>query len=215
MLLGCDISKHQGSGAVKKVLAMGLGIQFIICKATEGVGYQDKYFGANARDTIGSGKLLGAYHYARPDLENKPYDEAFSFVQAVKPYIGKCLFALDWEGESLKYNSDWALQWCKHVENMTGVKPVIYVSESQINNMRAFAGQDYGLWVAKWSNKEPKADLWNFWTLWQYTNNPIDMDRFNGNADQFMKYCEVSTVENEEDGHFCGCTCGNCCCRKE
>lgn len=213
-IYGCDVSRHNGVNAVEVCLAKMNNIQFIIAKATEGVTYRDPMFYKHISSAEQKNKMIGAYHYARPDNGNNPVSEANNFVTAVAPYIGRCLFALDWEDKSLtESDSRWALEWCKAVYAMTGVKPVVYVQESYIKEMDAFAGEDFGLWVAKWSETEPKTSpVWNFWALWQKTNSPFDVDVFNGSAEQYMKYCTISTVEKDE----CDCECHYCgCCNKD
>lgn len=216
MLVGCDISRWNGGSAVRKVLTRREDVEFFICKATEGKTYRDDKFYKNIVDAIGWNKLIGAYHYARPENGNKPEDEAANFVNAVRKYVGNILMALDWEGEALKHDAEWALKWCNAVKDMTGVKPLLYVQETALPQMsKAFYEADYGLWVAKWSNSAPTTGAWPFWAIWQYNNSPFDLDKFNGDKEQFLKYCRSSTVENDPDGdednpHYCGC----CCCRK-
>ena len=217
MLYGCDLSHHNGANAVLNAIAQKGDIRFVICKSTEGRTYKDPTFDVNMRAAMNNSRLLGAYHYARPENGNTIEEEALNFVNAVKPYIGNCLLALDWEGEALKYNPEWALAWCEQVKLMTGVKPVIYVQESYLPKLeKPFTGSDFGIWVAKWSDKNPNVptSLKPF-VLWQYTSKPFDLDKFNGNEEQYRKYCEVvySGDRNEDCGKcYCGC---NCCSEKE
>lgn len=210
---GCDLSNWNGANGVLDALSRYGDIKFIIAKATEGRTYKDPMFNIHMRTALVNNRLIGAYHFARPDNGNTPEQEALNFVNAVRPYIGQCLLALDWEDKALtQSNSQWAKRWCDSVYNMTGVKPVVYVQESYINQMTEFMAEDYGLWVAKWGD-EPKFDKnWKFWALWQYNNVPLDLDWFNGNEEQFRKYCESSTIENED---LCDCQCHYCgCCNK-
>ena len=60
---------------------------FIICKATEGTGYVDPTCDAKYQLNKNAGKLLGVYHYARPDLGTTPEDEAKFFVENCKGYM--------------------------------------------------------------------------------------------------------------------------------
>lgn len=213
-ILGCDLSKWNGANGVLDALSQYGDIKFVIAKATEGRTYKDQMFNIHMRTALVNNRLIGAYHYARPESGNTPEQEAINYVNAVRPYIGQCLMALDWEDKALtKSNSQWALAWCKAVFAMTGVRPVVYVQESYAKNMTAFAGECYGLWAAKWSKNPPKAEPnWPFWALWQYTNKPFDLDWFNGSAEQFRAYCVSSTVENED---LCDCQCHYCgCCNK-
>ena len=214
MLKGCDLSRHNGANAVLNAIATDADIKFIICKATEGRGYKDPMFDNHMRAALNNNRMVGAYHYARPETGNTPAQEARTFVNAVSPYIGNCLLALDWEGDALKASPKWALEWCEEVASMTGVNPVVYVQESYVKKMTCFKGKNFGLWVAKWSNSEPQIAPWNVWALWQYSNKPFDLDKFNGSEAQFRMYCMSSTGQGEDvescGNHHCGCSC-ECC----
>lgn len=211
---GCDVSRHNGADAVHKILAQDAEIKFIIAKATEGKTYKDPTFDTHMRAALNNNRLIGAYHYARPDNGNLPAAEALNFVNAVKPYLGYCLLALDWEDKALtQSNWHWALQWCEAVEEMIGVKPLVYVQESYVQELSDLADNDFGLWVAKWSDKEPTVKpAWPFWALWQHSNKPYDKDIFNGSEEQYKKYCEIARDENDD---FCECSCHYCgCCEQ-
>lgn len=168
---------------------------FVIMKATEGRSYIDPTLPEMVGDT--KTKLRGYYHYARPE-NNIPELEAKWFVNTVKEMdtIGECMLILDYEGKALEVadTGKWARQWCDHVYNLTGVKPLIYLSKYGLSKVgKEFEGLDYGLWIADWSTSAP-ANIapWKFWALWQYSVKDIDRDYFNGNADQFKAYCRIN-----------------------
>ena len=54
-----------------------------------------------------AGKLLGVYHFARPDLGNSPEAEAEFFVNNIKGYLNEAIIALDWESAN-KWDTGWA-----------------------------------------------------------------------------------------------------------
>ena len=200
MLNGCDISKWQGQDFdVTKE-------DFVIVKATEGRTYTDPYFHQNIKKSLNANKLIGAYHYARPE-NNTPQEEAKNFVYEVKDYIGKCLLALDWEGVALSYPIDWAVEWLKEVERLTGVKPLIYCSASYVAKCSKVADNGNGIWVAKWSETAPKVKpTFSVMALWQYTSNPYDKDKFFGDASTWQKYCDINlSVKVEDDNASCCC----------
>lgn len=171
MLQGCDISKWQGEG-------FDVSDQdFVIVKATEGRTYTDPLFYKHITNAIKQNKLIGAYHYARPE-NNTAEEEAENFVSAIKQYIGNCLLALDWEGTALNYPVQWALDWLLEVERLTGVVPLIYCSESYVKNLKIIAENGNGLWCAKWSEPKPKCQPFSVLALWQHTNTPYDKDIF-------------------------------------
>lgn len=168
---------------------------FILCKATEGCGYVDPTCDAKYQMNKAAGKLLGVYHYARPDLGNIPEAEAEFFVNNIKGYIREAILVLDWEGAN-KWDTAWAKRWLDKVKELTGVKPVIYMSSSVTKDYdwSAVVAGDYGLWVADYRNNDgtnhgcPKVGYWGVIAMHQYTSNPIDKDEFFGDANAWRAY---------------------------
>ncbi len=184
MLRGLDISNWQ---------AVGTGDQakdFVICKATEGTNYVDQTCDAHYQRAKSQGKLLGVYHFARPDL-NSAEAEADFFVNNIRGYVGEAILVLDWEVQ--QWRTDWAKAFLDRVTNLTGVKPLIYMSGSQVTayDWSAVVNADYGLWIAGYPNKynvvnppEPtegempySTGQWSFWAIWQYSSSAGTLDR--------------------------------------
>lgn len=198
MLKGIDISKWQSVGT-------GDGAyDFVICKATEGVGYTDPNCDKHYQRAKAQGKLLGVYHFARPDLGNTAEAEAEWFVSQIKGYIGEAILVLDWE--VFTHRVDWAKAFLDKVYALTGVKPLIYMSASVVNgnNWSDVVKGDYGLWIAgypaKYNVKNPptptEADMpyglgaWAFWAIWQYSSSAgtLDLDIAAMDATAWRKY---------------------------
>ena len=198
MLKGIDISKWQSVGT-------GDGdYDFVICKATEGVGYTDPNCDKHYQRAKSQGKLLGVYHFARPG-HNSAVAEADWFVSQIQGYIGEALLVLDWEVEAT-WNIAWAKQWLDRVYEKTGVKPLVYASGSVIkgNNWSSVANADYGLWIAYWPNKYQYGEgwptspsemvygtgNWRTWAIWQFSsrNGRLDCDVANMDRAGWMKY---------------------------
>lgn len=212
MLKGIDISKWQNGidlGAIET--------DFIICKATEGIGYTDKTCDKFYQKAKSLGKKLGVYHFARPDLGNSGRAEADYFLKETKGYWKESLLILDWEpqGNSIS-NVSWAKEWLDRVYEVVGVKPLIYMSASV---MRAYdwssvAGADYGLWIANYGINDGQVHdqvfnnyplkYWSFYALWQYSsrghlngyNGNLDVNYFSGDLSAWDKYagCNSSTT---------------------
>lgn len=193
-MLGVDVSKWQGVGAGDEAP------DFVIAKATEGAGYVDPNCDGHIQRALSQGKSVGVYHFARPDL-NDPITEARFFVDNIKGYIGKAILALDWEQPGTQWNTAWAKEWLDEVKNLTGIKPLIYMSASVVNqyDWRAVASADYGLWIAGYPDCRDSWDVpdfpystgaWNGCAIWQYTNGGgrLDHDIFYGDRAAWDAY---------------------------
>lgn len=191
MLYGYDVSMWQNYTPVDK--------DFVIIKASEGNGYKDPRLDQHYNAVKKAKKLYGFYHYARPDLGNTPEAEADWFISLVGHHAGKCIYALDWEGDSLRYPETWALRWCQRVQEITGVKPLIYCSASDVYKMRILYMYDFGLWVAHWGVYRPVFRGYPTWAIWQYHGSPLDSNVFNGDRRAWKAYCTSQPLSEVKD----------------
>lgn len=200
-LNGIDISKWQSGINLSAVKA-----DFVIVKATEGIGYVDKSCDGFFQKALSLGKKLGFYHFARPTANNDPIREADFFYENCKGYFGKGIPILDWEAEN-KHNVAYAKKWLDRVYQRSGVKPVIYMSESVVNayDWSSVANADYGLWVAKYrdnnpdynydmanAGSRPNVKWWKNYCMWQWTSTGR-LSGYNGNLDCDIFYGDEST----------------------
>lgn len=142
---GIDISSAQ---ARINLDSIAHEVDFIIIKATEGVGYTNPYAYKWANDCIRLGIAFGFYHYAR---QNNPANEAEYFLSVIRPYIGQCVFALDWEECQ---PADWVNSFVDRMHELTGFWPWIY------SNPRFFGpevSQNCKRWIAAYPT--PETDL--------------------------------------------------------
>lgn len=212
-LKGIDISHHQNGINIAK-----LDVDFVICKATEGIGLTDECCDKFYQKAKSLGKKLGVYHYARPDLGNSAINEADYFIKETKGYHKEAILVLDWEGESLKYSTNWAKQWLDRVYEKTGVKPILYIQASVLSqDWSKVVKADYGLWVANYgsNNGQPQESAfnkhplkhWSFYALWQYTskgkingyNGNLDLNYFYGTKDAWDKYANPKTTNSSSN----------------
>jgi len=191
---GIDVSHWQGDINWSEVY--GAGYRFAFVKASEGVGWMDSNFVTNMDNGSDAGLLMGAYHFARPDLGNNAQDEALYFVSVARNYLkgGYLRPALDLEvGSSLGKEalSNWVHTWMETVKNETGIEPIIYVNSNYANNYLNTSVAKYDLWIAHWTydpTTSPNTGIWSSWDFWQYSNNgsvsgisgDVDLDIFNG-----------------------------------
>lgn len=138
---GIDISSHQGGLNVGAIWA-----DFVIVKATEDDDYVNPYKDSQAQATLGAGKRLGFYHFARP---GDATEQARYFVEAVRGYVGKATLWLDWEANAVAQGPGWAKAFLDTVKSLTGSTPGIYMNGSAVNgyDWSAVASQ-YPLWYA-------------------------------------------------------------------
>lgn len=188
-IMGCDISHHN----VNTELVSGLSFYFI--KATEGKDWVDRAMTElmikawnNSVGVMMLNPIFGFYHYARPDINASAVKEAEHFIETIKTHLGKCLLALDWEGNSLKHSTQWALDWLTYVEQKTGVKPFFYASASYLEEMAAekkghpsrIILERYPLWVAHYGEEKKYSQFKKEGNIWQYTSTPMDFDIYYG-----------------------------------
>lgn len=188
-LVGIDIASYQDGIDLSAVPA-----DFVVVKATEGKSYVSPSMGAQYRGAKDAGRLLGLYHFARPD-NNEPEDEAEWFASKASDVlaIGEAVLVLDWEVQPLD-DVAWAKRWLDRVEDLTGVRPIIYMSES-VTKIADWSSLDTPLWVAKYRDSDPDhgygmgnagpepAVTWpGGWTIWQWTSSGV-LDGWGGNLD--------------------------------
>ena len=206
MLKGCDLSHWQSNFDAFN------SVDFAIIKATEGVGYVDPACDKLYQKAKKSGKLLGVYHFARPDLNNSAIAEADWFIKNIQGYIKEAILVLDWESGYLG-NVEWAKAFLDRVQEKTGIKALLYASRSPINsfNWSSVANADYGLWVADYGTNtgqectKPVVKWWPFYILWQYTsrgrvagyNGDVDLNNFYGDAEVWRKYATSSKTASK------------------
>ena len=207
-LNGIDIASYQAGINISKVKA-----DFVIVKATQGNWYTNPYFTQHADATLKAGKLLGIYHYA--DLRGSAKSQAKYFIKHVKPYLGNAVLFLDYEADILGINNTvaWAKKFLNYVYKQTGVKPLIYLSQSETwaHNWSSVA-KKYQLWLAQYlyANEYKSGYLngvthWNigYWgseTIYQYSSTAkikgysgrLDVNKFYGSVLSWKKLASKS-----------------------
>ena len=191
---GIDISVYQKSLDLSKIAC-----DFVVVKATEGKTYTDPQFLKHIESARNLGKLIGFYHFARPE-NNTAHDEVLNFLASVTPYLGEGIPFLDWESIG-KNNTSWAKEWLDEFYQLTGIRPLIYMSESVTKTYDwSKIAPEYKLWVAKYRDYEidynydmskagnpPKVGYWGSYVMWQWTSSGR-LDGYGGNLDCNMFY---------------------------
>lgn len=198
-MYGMDISNYQS----KLDLTKGT-YDFAIIKATEGVGFSDKAFHNFAVQLTELDKLIGCYHFARPDLHRTVSGmekEADWFIQKVRDegLLNKAILVLDWEREPMD-REDLVNAWVLRVESQTGITPFIYGSRSKLNGWKNWWAMSHcPIWMAVWTTNQrhqvgvdpglitPNKTV--NWSIWQYSSTG-KYPGFSGNVD--LDYCELN-----------------------
>ena len=222
-LNGVDISGYDAG-----IDAAGLTADFVIIKATEGLQgtiYNRGYRGM-ADEVLGSGKLLGFYHYANGD---DPVAEADSFYEAIKDYKGKAVPCLDWEGQGNHlFGSGEDVDWCKafldRIAARMNATPMFYTSKGVCNQYNWSSCVKYPLWGAEYAyddytyigyEEDPwqSGRGWGAWgsnvTIHQYGYvlprpndggvGGLDADKYYGSRADWEKLCGKSVVKPKQN----------------
>lgn len=216
VLKGIDISSHQGDIAISP-----LGVDFVICKATEGLTYVNPLCDPKIQETISLGLEFGFYHFGR---EFDPVAEANYFMENCEGYFRYGVPVLDWErGQSV----EWVNTFVRQVHDVKGIWPLIYANPRYFNLGGVEA--NCGRWVAQYPahlvhpdlnadpGEVPATD--GLVCMWQYASDGrlpgydgnLLLDHFFGDRTAFAKYAgryyeqpepepvpSVSVLENDE-----------------
>lgn len=212
MLNGMDISHYQNGINVAAVPC-----DFVITKATQGTTFVDPACDNLYQQAKKAGKLLGVYHYAGG---GGAVQEADFFLKNIQGYIGEAILILDWEaGQNPNFgNPSYALAFLDRVKEKTGIKPLIYMSQSVCASYdwSGVVNGDYALWMAQYANDNATGYQSNPWyrnslgafrgmVMLQYTSNGtlpnygarLDLDLFYGDANAWHSYAGTKTEPTE------------------
>lgn len=200
-IVGNDISNFQGDVDFQTYKN---NTHFLICKASEGTGYIDGWFGNNRKQARDNNIPLGFYHFARPDVGNSPQAEAKYFCDLIDgdPIREGEVLVLDYE---VTYNDpvNWCLTWLNEVRShFGGMKPLIYLNQALATgyDWSPVVNAGYGLWIAAYTfdpnNNNFATGAWPEAAMQQWTDKQqvpgiqgvIDGDVFFGSVEQFKSY---------------------------
>lgn len=196
---GIDVSGHQNT--VDWAYWVGRGKKFAYVKATEGDYYRNEDFAQQYNGSYDAGMIRGAYHFAIPNGPGGT-TQADYFVDhgggwsadgqtlpgvldiEFNPYGATCY------GLSQSQMVRWIGDFVDRYKARTGRDAVIYTNANWwrncTGNSTAFSDTN-PLWIASYTAEPgPMPGGWPFYTFWQYTDSPIDQDRFNGSYDRLV-----------------------------
>lgn len=201
-LRGIDISSYQAGIDLSVVPC-----DFVIVKATEGVGYVNPDCDRAVQQCAKHGKYWGTYHYVDG---SGAVAEADYYVDNIRGYLGRGILCIDWEGGSNRAWGNYAYldALVSRVIERTGIKPLIYVQASAYAPTAAVAQRhDCGLWIAQYADMSATGyqdQPWNegaySCAIRQYSSagrlsgwsGNLDLDKFYGDAAAWRKYAGAS-----------------------
>lgn len=205
---GIDVSNNNGSIDWPQVAASG--VQFAFMKATEGVGFRDRFLPGWWSSTKQLALTRGAYDFGRPD-KAQPEAEAryfLDYVESVGLEPGD-LLALDLEDYNGSLDrailpvAQWTVRWVRYIHAATGFLPLIYSNASTILEHGLAEHPELaecGLWLASWRVPTPPQapPPWDVVLIHQYevgedgtmpgVSGQIDLNRVNGTLDDLRRY---------------------------
>lgn len=201
MLRGIDISNWQAGldgGAVFP------NVDFVICKATEGVSFVDAYCDGWIQKCKSMGKPWGFYHFAG---SNQAVDEAVHFINNTSNYFGGGIPVLDWESDQ---SVAWVNKFVRKVHEQTGIWPWIYANPWRFN--QGGVESNCGRWIASYPDvirpgldydpgEVPETD--GLVCCWQYASDGVvngyggnlDVNHFFGDLNAWNAYAGVPNSE--------------------
>lgn len=175
---GIDISHWQSGLSLAKAKP-----GFAIMKATDGTSYVDPTCDGFVSDAKALGIPWGVYHF----WQGNPTSEADWFIKNVKGYVGVGLLVLDFEGAQATSSSE-ARTFLDRVYDKTGVRPLIYMSQSvTLAHDWSAVAKNYGLWVARYGSSYGDTGVFGHPAMWQHTSSG-KVDGYSGNVDKDTFY---------------------------
>ncbi|MFF7453419.1 glycoside hydrolase family 25 protein [Kitasatospora sp. NPDC008115] len=174
------------------------GQSFVYLKATEGLTFDDGWFGRDLAGARSVGLVHGAYHFFKPDKDGAA--QADHFVDVLRregltgSRPGELPPALDLEecGKDGRIPLGQVKAFLQRVRQATGTEPVVYTRRNVVDDCLGGTKElsGYRSWLARYGSTEPRplpgATGWDFW---QYSERaevpgtaglPMDADVFHG-----------------------------------
>ena len=173
-------------------------VSFVYIKATEGTTVRNRYFASDYRSARRNRIAVGAYHFF--SLQSSAADQARYFLRHAFIRLGDFPPVLDVEpseSQIRKIGGDEELMrrirtFLQIVEKKTGMRPILYISQSFINKHMTNATdikQRYNVWIARYNEYKPDVKL-VYWQLCpdgrvEGITGPVDINVFNGYQGQY------------------------------
>ena len=200
---------HLGSLSKKNVSGnIDFKVSFIFIKSTEGASLMNPYYNADYAAARKRGYPVGTYHYFTHRTSGAQH--AWYFLSHSHFKKGDLPPVLDLEPLPSQVKkmggavNMWkrVRNWLQIVEKKTGMRPILYVSQTFVNRWLDAAPdikRDYPVWIARYGDYKPDIKLW----IWQLAPDGkvrgiaghTDINVFNGYRNEFKHW--LSTVSKK------------------
>ncbi|MFT5883000.1 MAG: lysozyme [Crocinitomicaceae bacterium] len=225
--MGTDID--HGAGNVNWSAVKSTGTSWVYCKVSGGFsnadsGFVDPKFSSYWPQLEEAKIARGAYCFFNLDGDGQTQAKRFlKFLNAAGGMKANDLppqLDIEWtptpSSTPFPNGNQWqeeALEWLTYVEKETGRIPVIYTSQSMVQNRFDSRFSKYPLWVAAYPTENPIVPTsnpypnyapknlgpWAGWTIWQYSQTGTiagiglgqDLDVLKGSIESFVKSTTV------------------------
>lgn len=199
---------HLGHISKKKVDGtVDYPVSFVYIKSTEGMTVTNPYYLRDAAAARKYGYPVGAYHF----FSTRPADrQAAFFLKKASLRKGDLPPMLDVELTDRQIKAMGGIEalfremlvWLRTVERCSHTTPIIYIGQEFVNKYMASAPEElkkYPVWVARYGAYKPYVHL----LYWQLSPDgrvdgiwgDVDIDVFNGTAEQFREYVQTQGVK--------------------
>ena len=189
--------------------AVDYPVDFVFIKSTEGKSIRNPFYHQDYRQARKQGVAVGAYHFfstkssgtaqARHFIANTQFNHGdLPPVLDVEPYPSQ-IKAMG--GVNVMFSNVRA--WLHAVERHTGVKPILYVSQSFVNRYMDHAPdlkKSHQVWIARYGEYRPDVKL-AMWQLSPYgrvcgIKGDVDINVFNGFRTQWEEFRKEMTIKH-------------------
>ena len=183
-------------------------VSFVFIKSTESTNIRNPFYANDYVKARQQGIPIGAYHFF--SCKTSGAAQAQHFLRNTLFRSGDLPPVLDLEpfpsqiaamgGTEAMFAS--VRVWLQAVERRTGVKPILYISQSFVNRYLPEAPdlkRDYQVWIARYGEYKPDVKL----AVWQLSPNgrvtgirgEVDINVFNGYRTQWDEFLEAQTIK--------------------
>jgi lysozyme len=179
-------------------------IGFGMCKVTEGLTITDPRFVHNWNAMWELNRTMPRFGYHFFHASDDPVAQAERLVATVKPHglLPGDNLVLDLEPTSSNGRNDnvapatvaeRARTFLGHVNGLAPEHRVLVYTNPSFAGTGACAGLNpWFLWIADYGVSAPAVPRpWSRWTFWQYTDTPVDTDRFDGTQAELLAFTRM------------------------